>query len=188
MEWATGVLAAFHRKYPGISYDVQVHGADQVVRKVHDNAVDIGLSVNPSIVTGIKVHSAVEFRLGIITPDQHSLTARDTVRLSDCIEYPFIIPDTSLALRGVIDRLLATSAVAVNVVTVSNSLQMVKQLVSQNVGIGLATSIDVANETKTGKLHSRTVMSIRPYSHCVWPKIGNCRKLPRRWSIVSAMR
>ncbi|QTF08600.1 LysR family transcriptional regulator [Brenneria izadpanahii] len=152
IEWATSILAGFHQKYPGISYEIQVYGADQVVRLVLENIVDIGLSVNPAIMSGLKVLTSVEFRLGIIAASCHPLSQRSSARLSDCIDYPVVIPDSSLTLRGVIDRLLATSATEFNVVATSNSLQMVKQLVSQNVGIGLATYIDVANEVKSGKM------------------------------------
>lgn len=146
VEWATSVLVEFHQKYPNISYDIQVHGADQVARLVATNAVDIGLSINPSIISGITVLSSIEFRLGVITPPDHPLTRSIACRLSDCIDYDFIVPDASLALRGVIDRLLTTSSIHLDVVAVANSLQMIKQLVSQGVGIGLATYIDVTSE------------------------------------------
>ncbi|MCG8708020.1 LysR family transcriptional regulator [Brenneria sp. 4F2] len=152
IEWATSILAGFHQKYPGISYEIQVHGADQVVRLVLENIVDIGLSVNPAIMSGLKVLTSIEFRLGIIASSSHPISQRTSARLSDCIDYPVVIPDASLTLRGVIDRLMTTSVTEFNVVATSNSLQMVKQLVCQNVGIGLATYIDVADEIKNGKI------------------------------------
>lgn len=152
VEWATTVLAEFHQMYPGISYEVKVHGADQAVRLVLENAVDIGLAVNPSILPGLRISTSVEFRLGLITAPGHSLSERLSARLSDCIGLPTVIPDESLALRGVIDRLLATSGTRLNVIATSNSLAMLKHLVASGIGIGLATKLDVAGEVRRNEL------------------------------------
>lgn len=159
VEWASSVLAEFHQRYPNISYDIQVHGADKVARLVATNTVDIGLSINPSIMSGLNIISSIEFRMGIIASPRHPLAKNESIRLSDCIDYGFIIPDTSLALRGVIDHLMATSNININVAAISNSLQTIKKLVSQDMGLGLATYIDVANEVERGELYFIPLMN-----------------------------
>ncbi len=146
MEWTTQILAEYHRRYPGVSFAVHVHGADHVARLVLENAVDIGLSVNPPILPGLLIPNSAEFRLGVIAAPGHPLAGRAKIRFSDCMEYGIVAPDNSLALRGVIDRLLATSSAHPRIVATSNSLSMLKHLVAQDVGIGLVTNLDATWE------------------------------------------
>lgn len=152
IEWITPILGEFHAKYPGVSYEIHIHGADHVARLVIDNSVDIGLSMNPPILPGLVISNSAEFRLGVITPPNHPIAERKSVHLSDCLEHGVIIPDTSLALRGVIDRLLATSSAHPKVSATSNSLSMLKHLVRQNIGIGLVTKLDATWEIENGIL------------------------------------
>jgi DNA-binding transcriptional LysR family regulator len=150
-------LAALHRQHPGIGFELRVAGSDAVVEAVLAGEVDFGLAINPREQPGLAVTQSAAFPLGVVTPPEHPLQGMAVISLSDCLAYPLILPDRSLALRNVIDRALSRlSAVAVPVAA-CNSIAVMKMLVETGVGIGLMNEINVAHEAAGGRLVFRTV-------------------------------
>lgn len=151
-EFALRVASDFHREYPGVSYEFVVSGSQQVVQSVLAGAADFGLAVNPPEMPGLRIVETARFRLGAVVPPNHSLAGNVNARLSDCIEHGIVIPDRSLALREVIDRMLAKSSSQPRVVAASNSIMVMKDLVTRGMGIGLMTEMDARREIEARSL------------------------------------
>jgi DNA-binding transcriptional LysR family regulator len=151
-EFASRVNSAFHRRYPGVSFDLQILGSAQVVKAMLEGNVDFGLTMNPPALPGLRVVATAEFRLGIVVPPGHALLKKPNLRLADCQDHALVMADASLGLRTVIDGLLAKSSVRPQVIATSNSIMALKDLVVQGMGIGLMTEMDARKEIDAGLL------------------------------------
>ncbi len=139
-------LTALHRQHPGISFALTVAGSEAVVAAVLAGEVDFGLAINPRERPGLAVSQSAGFPLGVVIPPGHPLGALPSLSLTDCLAYPLIIPDHSLALRDVVDRALSRLAARIEPVATCNSIAVMKMLVESGVGIGLMNEINAANE------------------------------------------
>jgi len=151
-EFASRVNVAFQRRYPGVSFDLQILGSAQVLKAVQEGRVDFGLTMNPPALPGLRMVATAVFRLGIVLPPGHALLNKPALRLADCQDHPMVMADASLGLRAVIDRLLAKSSATPRVVATSNSIMALKDLVVQGLGIGLMTEMDARKEIDAGLL------------------------------------
>ena len=74
----------------------------------------------------------VETPSGVIVSNDHPLAGRPNVPLSECINYPFILPDFSIAARRLIDSALGASGVQTVPSLVTNSTGLMKRLIADN--------------------------------------------------------
>jgi len=150
--FASGVNSAFHRRYPGVSFDLQILGSAQVLKAVLEGSVDFGLTMNPPPQPGLQVVGTAVFRLGLLLPPGHPLLLKPALRLADCQDHPLVVADSSLGLRAVIDGVLAKASARPRVIATSNSVMALKDLVMQGMGVGLMTEMDARQEIDTGLL------------------------------------
>ena len=151
-EFLPDVLARFNRTYPLVSFAVNVHGSEGVLRRLRASDVEIGILFNPPLSPAIRIAQATRFRLGAVVPAGHPLTQRRAVRLRDCADYPAILSAEAVSLRAVLDAALAKSRVRLKPVAESNSIAVMKALARRGVGIAYLTTIDIALEAGAGEL------------------------------------
>lgn len=145
------VLTTFRTDYPDIGFDLQVAGSDAVVAAVLAGEADLGLAINPREQPGLDLRRSAAFPLGVVAPPGHPLVA-NVPRLADCLEFPLVMPDPSLALRAVIDRALARLPGRIEPVASCNSIALMKTLVETGAGVGLMNEINAEAEAAAGRL------------------------------------
>lgn len=150
------VLAGFRADYPNIGFDLCVTGSEAAVAAVLAGEVDLGLAINPRERPGLEVRRSAAFPLGVAVPPGHPLAAIRP-QLADCVRFPLVMPDGSLALRAVIDRALARLPASIEPVASCNSIALMKMLVETGAGIGLMNEINVAAEAAAGRLVWRSL-------------------------------
>jgi DNA-binding transcriptional LysR family regulator len=146
------VIQSIQSRYPGITVGIRVQHNDVVRRMVADGEVDLGIMFEPQSYRDLTVRAFVDVVLGIITPPGHPLARNPETRFSTCAGMPVIVPSRPLAVSQQIEVLEATSGIALDRRATSDNIQMVVSLVTQGVGIGVLTSLDVATEVRRGLL------------------------------------
>jgi DNA-binding transcriptional LysR family regulator len=114
--------------------------------------VDFGILLNPQVSRDLAVLSHTEIKLGLVTRPKHPLARQKSVRFSVCAEYPIVAPAEPLALCDQIRGLEAATGVTLNMVAASDNIHMIKSLIAQDVGLGVLTWLDVADEVRCGEL------------------------------------
>ena len=181
-EFASRIVADFHHIHPGINYNFAVSGAAQIVQWVLDGNVDFGLSVNPVETHGLRILETVTFNIGVITPPDHPLAKLHAIRLSACAGEPFILADHTLALRAVVDQLLAHTAINPTIIAESNHISVVKDLIMRGMGIGLLTRMDIWRE-----IENATLVYIPLLDRALQPSVLSlCVAADRQLSLASA--
>lgn len=151
-EFVPNALASFIHDHPRISHRVVVAGSDRVLHLVLDGQADFGLAFNPPPASALRIEGTVKFRLGaVVTPD-HPFAKLRAVKLSDCMQYPLVIPDDSTSLRAVVDAALMKTKARGQPAVTASSIALMKAIVAQDCGVGLMTAIDALPESRAGQL------------------------------------
>ncbi|WP_072395419.1 LysR family transcriptional regulator [Hyphomicrobium sp. CS1GBMeth3] len=151
-EFVPYALASFVHDHPRINLRVIVTSSERVWQMVMDGQADVGITFDPKQVPGLRIEHAVKFYLGAIVKPGHPFASLESVKLSDCVLQPLILPDSSVSLRGVIDSALVRTNVDVRPVMTVNSIALIKMMVAQGCGVGLLTDIDAMPEIRMGQL------------------------------------
>jgi DNA-binding transcriptional LysR family regulator len=151
-EFVASAITDFNQHYPGVTFEVQVHGAQEVTNTVLRGDVDFGLTINPRLSPGLSVLEQRIFRVGVVMAPSHPLAGLPQVRLSDCMPYKLVVADPSLDLRVIVNALFARTSAQPETIFTSNSVALMKELVMRGLGLGLLTEMDAGKEIRAGEL------------------------------------
>lgn len=82
-DFLPSVLAQFHADYPGVSYTVETHSALDILARVADGTVDIGLAMAPPVSPDVAVLAQAVMPVGVIAAPDHHFAALPAIRLRD---------------------------------------------------------------------------------------------------------
>ncbi|MDS9469181.1 LysR family transcriptional regulator [Paracoccus sp. MBLB3053] len=146
------VIGRFIPRYPYTRFAVESVPADRIVATVVEGGAAIGLGFDIDLVPQVNLICAASFNLGVVVAPDHPLAKKASVRLSDCVGHAFALPATHLVMRGIIDRMLASSNAYVHPVAETNSIDLLKSLVATAGLASFLTSADVDAEHGRGSL------------------------------------
>lgn len=134
-----GALAAFRRDHARIACAVQVVHSDLVRQMVIDGQVDFGLTFSPPPMPGVQVTAEARFVPHALLPETPTQTARpeETISIDAFFAAPMVLPESALHLRDIADILVSRVRREVANAVVTNSLELMHDLVAQGVGHGL---------------------------------------------------
>lgn len=149
--FVTAVVKSFHARYPAIAFRLREAGSQSAVDLIMNGECEIGLTYNPPDSRTLRMERTLIYRLGVLVSASHPLAKQAEVKLIDCADYPLILPHESLALRDVIDRewnrLVGERA---RFLVEANSKELMKLMVSADLGIAILPSLDARDEIAAG--------------------------------------
>lgn len=150
--FACSFFKLIQKQYPGLTLELFLGGTTQNVDLLVSGQLDIAICFNVPTRPEINKLLSVDVMAGIVVAPGHALADRSSVHLSDCLAYPFILPDFSLATRSLIDR--AMSAISAQSVpsVVTNSTRLMKQLVADENHLTFLGMVDLLDELGEGSL------------------------------------
>ncbi len=112
-----------------ISLDVVVGGTETLIDRLLTGGLDLVISYAAPNLPDLSVIKLVEPRPGIIVGRDHPLANRKSIRISDCSDYSFVMPDASLSLRDKLDKSLERLKFTPRHIVTTNSIKVMKMLV-----------------------------------------------------------
>jgi len=146
------LVHTLRQNHPGITLRANILDNQDVAAAVTQGEVDHGLMLDPPLMRDLMVVSSSSVSLGFVTLPAHPIAALRTARISQCAEYALVMPEPPLALRHELDGLLAAGDMPVKVAASADNVQMIKSLVTEGVGVGILSSLDVMEEVRVGTL------------------------------------
>lgn len=122
-------IATFQKKHPRVSFDLKVMDHERALAALTAYEADLALVFRPAMWPTIRVITSKPQRLAAVFRSDHPLAAKKTIRLSDCAPYPVALPDRSLSGRQILDEACARRELRLNVLSESNSFEMLRGLV-----------------------------------------------------------
>lgn len=122
-------IGEFRKENPRLVFDLRVMDHNAALAALVDYDVDLAIVYRATIRPGLRILTSVPQRLAAVMRADHPLATRQTLRLSDCVAYPFVLPDPSLGGRQVLDQVIARRDFRFQVMAESNSFEMLRGLV-----------------------------------------------------------
>ncbi|MBR0784853.1 LysR family transcriptional regulator [Bradyrhizobium iriomotense] len=119
---------------------------------VASGEADLGIGFDFGKDSNLKVLARAVGRLGAVMTPNHPLAKRSNVRLSDCIDYPLVIADSTSAIRPYLEAAFARVAIDLQPAIETNSIEIMRHAVILNDGITFLTPFDVESERRAGRL------------------------------------
>ena len=151
------LVAAMRDRHPRVSVDVIVGGTDEVLARVAAEEIDIALLFNAARRDKLRTVRSATITPGLAMAPNHPLAGRPTLRLADCVSYPFVLPDRSLGLRTVIDASFARLRLEPLSVVATNSIALMKALIGDGHHLALLNALDLQADVAAGRFRFTAV-------------------------------
>ncbi|KAB8124558.1 LysR family transcriptional regulator [Komagataeibacter medellinensis] len=159
-----GLIAAFacgpvprlvhmlRHSHPGITIRTNILDNQDIAASVTQGDVDYGLMLDPPPMRDLVVVSSTGVSLGFVALPGHPIAALHSARISLCTAYALVMPEPPLALRHELDVLLAGGDIPLEIAASADNVQMIKSLVTEGLGVGILSNLDVMEEVRAGTL------------------------------------
>lgn len=148
------VLARFHTTQPRASSVFRA--ASDITQKLPEllgnGEIDLALTFDPQPHSSIRVLEQRQLPVGAIMTLDHPLAARTEVTLSDCAGYPLVLPDPTWPLRSRLDELITEAGLESAVITSSNSVELLRLMIGNRLGIGFQTVVGIEQQIERKEL------------------------------------
>ncbi|WP_220480246.1 LysR family transcriptional regulator [Halosaccharopolyspora lacisalsi] len=94
------ILRRFKTAYPEVSLHLQELRPNEIVDRLHDRRLDVGLFYLPYSDPSLRVHCVADESLVLALPTTHRLAHRTEVDLSEMADEPFILPARHSSIPG----------------------------------------------------------------------------------------
>jgi DNA-binding transcriptional LysR family regulator len=151
------VLNRFHVQYPNVAFNVRMSSTDEAMEALAAGAAEVSLILNPP--NRDMIASTEVFRdriVGAFSPS-HPLVKRKSVSLRELAAFPFVLTERSFGLRQQIDRAFDRHHVQPATFCVTNSLTLMKGVVSVGNLCTLLPRFAVQDEVAAGRLSTVAV-------------------------------
>ncbi len=146
-----GVIGAFRESNPRIVVKVSILSIDRIVAALLSGEADLALAYKLPADPRLRCIAEFEHRLGAVMAPDHPLSGRYQVRMADCLEYPLVVADHSMTLRGVLEVLVPEGASFTPAVE-TNSIELMKRLAQTPPHVTFVNLSDVGDEIRRGVL------------------------------------
>nr|WP_272212312.1 LysR family transcriptional regulator [Marinicella sp. W31]MDC2878225.1 LysR family transcriptional regulator [Marinicella sp. W31] len=152
-------LASFGAAHPNITYQVMVAGTDGVMRAVAEDRCDIGISFQPFPRAEIDTLVSLRQPVMAVMSRHHPLARKQELSLAEVRRQPVGLPDQSFGIRQLVDHVVKTEQLALNVRLETNSIDMMRQFALQDMGIVFLPAFSFERELESGELIGVPIMS-----------------------------
>ncbi|WP_267358922.1 MULTISPECIES: LysR family transcriptional regulator [unclassified Methylobacterium] len=138
VDWLAGAMCVLRDVLPDVDVTISSQTSPDLVSALMQGTVDVAFMRREPDLPDLAFVPLTRDPLVVILPSDHRLASRETVRLQDLVEDPFIIVSrTAPTLRLVIDEYLARSGLGITPAHEVDNLSMAMSLVSSTRGVAL---------------------------------------------------
>ncbi len=153
-----GVVAAFSRQYPGISFRVRDTVAKRIVALTKNGDVDFGIGWIDDADSEMRFEALFTDWMSVVFPADSKLERKKTIDLKDLTSYSLILTDRESSVRNLVDR--AFSSIGESVVPTQEVTYMATAIGMVKAGLGVSILPSSALE-----LEDLRRLKARPINH-----------------------
>jgi DNA-binding transcriptional LysR family regulator len=182
-EFIPGFLAAFHAANPRVDFEVKVANTPRLLDFLLEDQVDVVLAYDTPSQIGISAVAEYALESCVVVHKDHPLAGRASVRIAECAGYPLAMPDDSLYLRGMLNRMFHDLGVMPSPVLTTNSFELMRDMVDRAFAISLQTRLGTAPDER----HPNLVYVPLADPLARYSRLAVCVRTSRRLAAVSAL-
>lgn len=146
------LIADVSRDYPGIFFSVLSANSPEIVDRVANGELDIGMCWAPPSAAPVRRVRSYPVSLGLTVPPRHEWARCKSITLSECLGQPLILPTPDTEPRRMIDSMLRGASASLHLLAETNSMATMTRLVLAGAGVAVMTRVTVADEIRAGTL------------------------------------
>ncbi|NOX09915.1 MAG: LysR family transcriptional regulator [Gammaproteobacteria bacterium] len=150
--FTTRLLAAFSKRFEGVSIELDVTNRENLRRQLEDNEPDLVIMGQPPADLNVVAQAFMDNPLVIVAPVDHPLTHESNIPLSRFAEERFVVRETGSGTLGAIERFFSQHDVPFQTGIQMSNNEGIKQAVEAGLGLGIASIHTLELELKTGHL------------------------------------
>ena len=132
-------FARFARRYPGISFNVQVAGSPRLVEMLLADEIDAAFTFGDIVFRDLLVLHSKLLPLYVLVPKDHPLEGAKSLRLADCAEYRLSMLDSTLWAKQQFDEMLARANIRPRVALETNSYELMRNVAAEGMCLTFTT-------------------------------------------------
>ncbi|WP_313639865.1 LysR family transcriptional regulator [Paenibacillus sp. FSL K6-0276] len=146
-------LQQLRTKFPKLDIHLQTMQEANLVAKIKDGEVDIGLMLDRTTADSLLERTIIrEEPLVLIAPVNHALAQKDVVTLQDLNNCELIVSEESCIYRSLFENLLKEHGIIFRIGFELSNLEAIKRCVMNGLGIALLPKIVAEEEIERGNL------------------------------------
>lgn len=132
----TEPIAAFKREHPTIEIELQQLPADEMPRRLRAQDVDLCVASQPIPSAGLESAVLLDEPVLVVTHLRHRFAKRESLKVEDLADEPFVIARKGQWQRRLLDRLFAETGLTPRIVCESDEAAAIQELIRSGLGIG----------------------------------------------------
>ena len=152
--FATRLLAAFSKRYEGVTVHLDVTNRESLLRQLDANETDLVIMGQPPAGMDLETVAFMENPLVIIAPPAHPLVRKKAISLEQLQTETFVVRELGSGTRIAMERFFADKGVSLSTGMEMTSNEAIKQAVEAGLGLGIVSihTLELELETKRLKL------------------------------------
>jgi DNA-binding transcriptional LysR family regulator len=131
------VVHELHSRHPNISFNFIVSSTDEAIAALIRGIAEIGLVINPPDRDALLIAEIQRDTIVAAVAPDHPLARRNSASLAELTEFPMASTLFSSGLRHLLDKVFNRCKINPNVFCVTNSVSLIKEIVSLGHGFTL---------------------------------------------------
>ncbi len=150
--FATRLLAAFSRRYEGVTISLDITNRASLREQLDNNEPDLVIMGQPPEGVEVKSDTFMENPLVVIAPARHPLSEEKNIPLKHFEDEHFVVREAGSGTRSAIQRFFETHGVTFHTGIEMSSNEAIKQAVEAGLGLGIVSIHTLELELETGRL------------------------------------
>ncbi|MEE4014899.1 LysR family transcriptional regulator [Roseibium sp. FZY0029] len=172
-------LEVIGERYPRVRVDVEVATPDGAAELLDDGQCDLILAFNLRRLRDVHVIWTADLPLYCVVAPGHALAEQRSVKLADVRKQAIVVQSRALSIRRMLDEQHAWVFEDGPPPVVTNSLQLLKQLVIGGSHVALTSEMDAAPELMNGSMIALEVKARGIAAQSISVAVSARRTLPR---------
>ncbi|MEM8553310.1 MAG: LysR family transcriptional regulator [Pseudomonadota bacterium] len=139
-------IASYREAHPAVSFSVTVRDRIQAERDLSTFESDLALVFEPAHMVDFAVLHAVRQPVTAIMSRDHPLAGRPSLRISECVEYPLVLPQPQYGVRTLLDRAVHRTGLSLGPLLETDSFEMIRHSAAYGQAIGFQIPVGLNPE------------------------------------------
>lgn len=156
------LAADFRQRSPRVKLSLRLlpRGRD-IMAAVASGEADLGLGFDFPQDRNLRVLASSIGWLGAVMAPDHPLARHTRLRLSDCADYPLVLPEAGMAIHPYLEAAFAASSLPMEAALETNSIEVMRHAAMLDRAITFLTPFDIEWEKQAGRLAYVPVHELR---------------------------
>lgn len=150
--FATRLLAAFSKRYEGVTISLDITNRESLYRQLEANQPDLVIMGQPPDDLEVESMAFMENPLVMIAPPDHPLVTERQIKLTRFSDEHFVVREAGSGTRSAIERFFAEHEVSFHTGIEMSSNEAIKQAVEAGLGLGIVSIHTLELELETNRL------------------------------------